>query len=131
LTSKGPVSALGTALDDLAGRTTGNLAGLVIISDFDRNTGEPAGPAAKRLGVKIYTVGVGATEAVDLSVALDPPLLMKKGELETVIVTLRQEDLTKESAKESAKATRFRWPPSTRRSAAWCRRATRWPRSST
>jgi len=98
LTTGGEVSALGAALDDLARRhATGSLAGLVMISDFDQNAGPSAVSAARGLGAKIYTVGVGATAASDLAVGLQAPLIMKKAERSTIDVTLRQQGLDGES----------------------------------
>jgi len=97
LTTDGEVSALGEALGDMAGRhTTSNLSGLVIFSDFDQNSGRPALSAARQLGVKIYTVGVGATAAVDVAVDIQASLILKKDEKATVTVTLRQQGLDDE-----------------------------------
>ena len=94
LTTEGEVSAIGAALDDLARRhATGSLAGLVIFSDFDQNAGPAALAAADRLGVKIFTVGIGATAAVDVAVGLQAPLILKKDERATITVTLRQQRL--------------------------------------
>jgi len=92
LTTDGEVTALGTALEDLARRqATGN--GLIVFSDFNQNTGTAAATAAKKLGVKIYTVGVGATAAVDVAVSLDAPLILKKDERSTVTVILDRRGL--------------------------------------
>jgi len=94
LTTDGQMSALGAALGDLARRhATANLAGLVILSDFNQNAGPPATAAAKQLGVKIYTVGVGATAAIDVAVGIQAPLILKKDERATVTVSLRQQGL--------------------------------------
>ena len=94
LTTNGKVTALGQALDDLAARqSSGQLAGLVVFSDFDQNSGPPAVSAAQRLGVPIYTVGVGAEAAVDLAIALQAPLLLKKSERTTLTATLRSNGL--------------------------------------
>lgn len=95
LTTDGKVTALGTALNDLATRhASGNVAGLLMFSDFNRNAGPLPEEAAKKLGVPIFTVGVGATTAVDLSIDhLDAPVKMKKAEQSTLTVTLRQQEL--------------------------------------
>jgi len=98
LTTEGDVTALGDALDHLARRqSTANLAGLVILSDFNENAGRPALSAAEGLGVPVYTVGVGATKAVDVSVRLEAPLHVKQDERTSVQVTLRHEGLEGES----------------------------------
>jgi len=94
LTTDGEVTALGAAMDDLARRqATGNLAGLVVFSDFCQNAGSPPLEAASRLGVKVYTVGVGPVAAVDLSVDLQAPPVMKKDERSALTCTVRQEGL--------------------------------------
>jgi len=107
LTTEGEVSALGAALGDLARRhATGNLAGVVIFSDFNQNSGPPALEEAERLGVKIHTVGVGPVAAVDLAVDLQVPPVMKKDERSSLVGTLRQDGFTGETV-----AVRFRARP--------------------
>ena len=98
LTTEGEVTALGAALEDLGRRhATANLAGVVVFSDFNENVYRPAAEeAAGRLGVKIYTVGVGPATAVDVAVDLQVPPLMKKDERVTLTATVRQEGLTGE-----------------------------------
>lgn len=101
LTTDGQVTALGAALYD-AGEQFGasNLAGVVMFSDFAHNSGlaplggESSGrsPAA-RVGVPIYTVGIGAPEAIDLAVDLQTDPKMKKAERTNVLVKLRQSGL--------------------------------------
>jgi len=94
LTTDGQVTALGAALDDLGRRhAAGNLTGLVIVSDFNQNTGPPALDAARRLGVNVYTIGVGPVAAADVAVDLQTPLVMKKDERSTLVATLRQKGL--------------------------------------
>lgn len=94
LTTDGQVTALGAALDDLARRhAPSNLAGLVIVSDFNQNAGLPALDAATRLGVSVYTVGVGPVAAADLSVDLQAPPVMKKEERCTLVATVRHDGL--------------------------------------
>jgi hypothetical protein len=94
LTTGGKVTALGAALNDLSRRfTTTNLAGVVVFSDFQQNSGPPALEAARRLGVPIHTVGVGPTATVDVAVELRAPLMMKKDERSIVTATVRQQGL--------------------------------------
>ncbi len=108
LTTKGQVTALGKAFDDLALRhATSNLAGLVVVSDFDQNSGPPPVAKAKSLGVPVYTVGVGPVTAIDLAVDLQAPPLMKKAERSTVLVTLRQTGLEGETVTLGVTARRL------------------------
>jgi hypothetical protein len=94
LSTNGNVTALGQALEDLASRqSSGQLAGLLVVSDFDQNSGPPAATAARKLGVPVYTLGVGAESAVDLAVDLEAPLLLKKSERTTLTATLRSNGL--------------------------------------
>ena len=95
LTTSGQVTALGSAFEDLSLRhATGNLAAALVISDFDQNSGPAPAAAAKRLGVPVFTLGVGPRTAADLAIdhlQTDPK--MKKAEQSTVSVTLRQQEL--------------------------------------
>ncbi len=98
LTTDGQVTALGNALDDLGRRhATANLAGVVLVSDFNKNRGVEPREAAERLGVKLYTLGVGPVSAVDVGVYLQAPRLMKKDERITLSAEVRQEGLTGET----------------------------------
>ncbi len=99
LTTEGQVTALGTAFEDLALRhQTGNLAGLLVVSDFNRNAGPLPEEAAKKLKVPIFAVGVGAKTAVDLALDhLEAPVKMKKAEESSLTVTLRHQDLEGQS----------------------------------
>ena len=93
-TADGPVTSISSALDDLRRRhASTNLTGVLVVSDFDHNSGAPPLGPAERLGVPVYTVGVGATNAVDISVDLQTSLKMKKAEASTVTVLLRQQEL--------------------------------------
>ncbi len=90
----GTATALGDALEDLArAHATDNLAAVLIISDFDQNTGTAPLAAAKRLGVPVFTVGVGPLSAVDVSLELLVPPTMKKAERSSISVTVRQREL--------------------------------------
>lgn len=94
LTTAGQVTAIGKTIEDLSLRhSSGNLAGVLIFSDFDQNTGPAALGPAKRLGVPLYTVGIGPEAAVDIAVDLQAPLLMKKAERATLIALIRQTGL--------------------------------------
>lgn len=93
-TTDGTVTALGNAFEDLARRhAAGNLAGALVVSDFDYNAGTPPLNAATKLGVPIFTLGIGPRTAADVSVDLMAPLTMKKAEASTVNVTVRQREL--------------------------------------
>ena len=95
----GSVTSISSALDDLRRRhISTNLAGVVLVSDFGHNSGAAPLEAARRVGVPIHTVGVGAKQAVDLGVDLQTPLTMKKAETSTVIASVRQQELTGTSA---------------------------------
>jgi hypothetical protein len=94
ITSEGTVTALGAALDDLALRhATGNLSGVLVVSDFEQNSGPAPMAAARRLGVPISTLGIGPKSAADLAVEVQTTLKMKKSEQSSVSVTLRQHEL--------------------------------------
>ncbi|MDX1946364.1 MAG: hypothetical protein SFU86_13265 [Pirellulaceae bacterium] len=103
LSTKGQVTALGSVVHEVGQQFgQGRLAGVVMFSDFAHNSGVP--PLGKgeqspvnQLGVPIYSVGVGATEAVDLAVDLQTDPKMKKAERSSVVVKLRQSGLAGES----------------------------------
>lgn len=104
----GEVTALGAAFEDLALRhATSNLAGVLVISDFDQNSGRGPLEPARRLGVPVFTLGVGPRSAMDLSVDLQTPLKMKKAEQTTVAVTLRQQELTGQTVTVHVNAQRI------------------------
>ena len=111
LTTKGQLTAIGTAFTDLAQRhATSNLAGVVMFSDFGSNTGPaPAGTAAspvKQLGVPVYAVGIGPTTAVDLATDIEMPRQLKKAERQEIKVVLRQSGLEGRRAKITVVAKR-------------------------
>jgi hypothetical protein len=113
LKTTGQVTALGQAFEDLALRhSTNQLAGVVVVSDFGQNAGiPPAGGAdspAKRIGRPIYTIGVGPSSTVDLSVDLQTPLVMKKNEEESLSVQLRQSGLDQRRVPVKVYAKRLR-----------------------
>jgi hypothetical protein len=94
LTTSGQVTALGQALEDLASRqSSGHLAGMLVVSDFEQNSGPPAVTAAQKLGIPVYTLALGAEAAVDLAVDLQTPLLLKKAEKTGLVATLRSSGL--------------------------------------
>lgn len=114
LTTNGQVTAIGSVLDDVSHQFgAGNLAGVVLISDFANNSGAaPLGGVqgqspASRLGVPIYTVGVGATETVDLAVDIQTDPKMKRAEKTSVMVKLRQGGLLDQSVLVRASARRL------------------------
>jgi hypothetical protein len=103
LSTKGQVTALGAVLQETSQQFgSGRLAGVVLVSDFAHNAGAaPIGlnensPLA-RLGVPVYAVGVGATEAVDLAVDMQTDPKMKKAERSSVLVKLRHSGLSGQS----------------------------------
>ncbi len=108
MTTTGQVTALGKAFENLASRkSSGNLAGVVVVSDFDQNSGPPPLAKAKSLGVPVYAIGVGPTAAADLGVDLQAPPVMKKSERSTVLVALRQTGLENQSVVVTVTARRI------------------------
>jgi hypothetical protein len=113
LTTKGQVTALGSVVHEVGQQFgSGRLAGVVMFSDFAHNSGVPPlgagdGSPVARLGVPIYAVGVGATEAVDLAADLQTDPKMKKAERSSVLVKLRQSGLVGQSVTVSVTARRL------------------------
>lgn len=103
LTTKGQVTALGSVVNEIGQQFgSGRLAGVVLFSDFAHNSGlAPLGTSsqsgAARLGVPVYAVGIGATEAIDLAVDLQTDPRMKKAERGNLLVKLRQSGLAGQS----------------------------------
>jgi hypothetical protein len=99
LAARGQVTALGSVLHEASEQFgSGRLAGVVVVSDFAHNSGiAPLAASgrspAERLGVPVYAVGVGATEAIDLAVDLQTDPKMKKAERSSVLVKLRHSGL--------------------------------------
>ncbi|MEX2216974.1 MAG: BatA domain-containing protein [Phycisphaeraceae bacterium] len=93
LGSGGRVTAIGAALDDLSRRHRRHIAGIVVVSDFDQNSGRDAVDAAEALRRPVYTVGVGPREVIDLAVELQSAIVMKKDEDSEVTVNIRQSGL--------------------------------------
>jgi hypothetical protein len=91
LSATGQVTALGSALRDLARRHSGaKPAALVIFSDFNQNAGPSAVPAALALGVPIHAVGLGPESAPDVALELTAPPVMKQAERAMIAVSVRQ-----------------------------------------
>jgi hypothetical protein len=103
LKATGQVTALGSVLEEVQQQFgSRRLAGVILFSDFDQNSGpSPAAGAqspAARLRTPIYTVGIGATEAADLAVDLQTDAKMKKAERSTIQVHVRQTGFNGQSA---------------------------------
>jgi len=114
LTTDGQVTAMGKALDDLALRgAAGSMAGVVVISDFDHNSGPPPLARARALGLPVYAVGVGPTTAIDLGIDLQAPPLVKKSQRATLLVSLRQSGLDGQSVSAEITARRLDAPADT------------------
>ena len=102
----GQVTAIGAALDDLGRRHgKGNLQGIVLFSDFGQNSGPAAEEAAARIGVPLYTVGLGPEDVKDVGLSLQAPLLMKKAEKSTIAINLRQSGMDDQSVTVKVIAT--------------------------
>jgi len=108
LTTTGQVTALGATLNDVGRQFgVGNLAGVVMVSDFSQNSGQApidnrqagAGSPALSLGAPIYSVGVGSEEMLDLGVALQTNPQIKQGIETTITVKLRQQGLAGSTAR--------------------------------
>ncbi len=92
LTTAGQYTALGEAFQELSRRrSTSSLAGVLVFSDFNQNSGPSAEAEAARLQVPFYTVGIGPPAAKDLRVRMDAPLWMTKNERSTVQVVVEHE----------------------------------------
>jgi hypothetical protein len=108
LTTNGQVTAIGKAFEDLAQRRAQTFpAGVVMVSDFDHNSGPAPLAMAQRLNVPIYTIGVGPTTVVDLAVDIQAPPVMKKSERSTITVTLRQNGLDGQRVPVTVKARKL------------------------
>ncbi|PQO42631.1 hypothetical protein [Blastopirellula marina] len=112
LTTHGKVTALGELVNDLGNQSTRRLGGMIVFSDFAHNSGiAPLGSSGpneptplERLGVPIYTVGIGAVSTRDIQVEVQPPLKMKKAERSTIAVRLNQSGVQGESAQVTVTA---------------------------
>lgn len=88
-------TAIGSSLDELNRRHgTRHLAGVVVVSDFGQNAGNPALTSAEQLKVPIYAAGVGPQEVIDVAIDLQAPLVLKQDENTSVSATLRQQGAT-------------------------------------
>jgi hypothetical protein len=104
LSTKGQVTALGEVVSEIGQQLGSSRAiGALVFSDFAHNSGlAPLGsggqsPAA-RLGMPVYAVGVGASEAIDLAVDLQTDPRMKRAERSNLAVKVRQSGLSGQSA---------------------------------
>lgn len=106
LDHSGKVTAIGAALDALVRQSRkSTLQGIVLFSDFQQNSGTSAEEAASRIGVPIYTVGLGPDDVKDLGLSLQAPLLMKKAEKSTLAIHLRQSDMDDQNVTVKVVAT--------------------------
>ena len=106
LSTTGQVTSLGSVIDDVSQQFgAGELSGIVVFSDFANNWGVPPvgnrfgreSPAA-RLGVPIYAVGIGATEAADLRVDIQTEAKIRQGQLTIIHTKLQQTELDGQKA---------------------------------
>lgn len=112
LTTDGKVTALGELVTDLGNQSTRRLGGIVMFSDFAHNSGiAPLGSSGPneptplaRLGVPLYTIGIGSVSTRDLQVEVQPPLKMKKAERSTITVRIQQSGAQGESAQVTVTA---------------------------
>jgi len=105
LNATAPVTQIGKAIYDLASDySRESLAGVVMFSDFNNNTGPDPLAEADSLGKPIYTVGIGPGATKDLSVGISASPVLKKAERDMIIVTLEQTQLDGQTAKVSVKA---------------------------
>ncbi len=101
----GKVTALGSVLRSLARQPRREqLAGVLLVSDFNQNAGEPplgnSDPTHSpltALGVPVYTIGVGAVRSRDLAVQVLAEPRIRRGENVQVVVRLQQTQLEGES----------------------------------
>ncbi|HYW78985.1 MAG TPA: hypothetical protein VE890_05380, partial [Thermoguttaceae bacterium] len=108
LSAEATVTALGAGLEEVGRRHRGRLlAGVVLVSDFNENSGVSALTACRELGAPIYTVGVGAREAPDAAVSLYSDLVIKKDEQRRVTVQIRQSGLDGSAARLELVARRL------------------------
>ena len=95
LTAEIQTTAIGSSLDELNRRHgTRHLAGVVVVSDFGQNAGNPALTSAEQLDVPVIATGVGPQEVIDVSIALQAPLVLKQDENTSLSATLRQQGAT-------------------------------------
>ncbi|MBK94586.1 MAG: hypothetical protein CMJ79_02585 [Planctomycetaceae bacterium] len=88
-------TAIGSSLDELNRRHgTRHLAGVVVVSDFGQNAGNPALTSAEQLDVPVFAAGVGPQEVVDVAITLQAPLVLKQDENTSLAATLRQQGAT-------------------------------------
>lgn len=92
LTADGPTTALGSAIERLAGETgVERLAALIVISDFNDNAGPPVSLAARSLGVPVYAIGVGP-DRPSLDVVLETRPVVRRNSQQHLGVLLNRCD---------------------------------------
>ena len=95
LSAEVQTTAIGSSFDELNRRHgTRHLAGVVVVSDFGQNAGNPALTSAEQLDVPIFATGVGPQEVIDVAIDLQAPLVLKQDENTSVSATLRQQGAT-------------------------------------
>jgi len=95
LSAEVQTTAIGSSLDELNRRHgTRHLAGVVVVSDFGENAGNPALTSAEQLDVPIFAAGIGPQEVIDVAIDLQAPLVLKQDENTSVSATLRQQGAT-------------------------------------
>jgi hypothetical protein len=103
----GSSTSIGSALEDLAQNRSSNVdAAVVVFSDFDQNAGPDAIATAQRLGIPVYTVGLGPVSATDLTVDISAPSMVRKGQRATVSVVLKQQALDGQATTVTVRASR-------------------------
>jgi hypothetical protein len=100
LTANGQVTDIGGAINDLAQRSpSSSLAGLVVFSDFQNTSGPRPASAARQFGAKIYTVGVGATQAAQVTATIVAVPCAKMNDEVPVTVVLEPSRLNGQSTR--------------------------------
>ena len=108
LSASGQVTAIGAALNDVTRQLgSGELDALIVVSDFGHNTGvlplSAGSPSQRspvaRLGIPVYTVGVGEPAAVDRAVSLQMEPKIRRGEQTVLRASVRQNGLSGQPAR--------------------------------
>jgi len=104
LTATGKVTAIGDTLLALTRRSqTDQYAAVILASDFANNAGSPPLGAATNtehtaIVWPVYTIGVGATSAIDLAVEVVPPPRIRRDQRASILVKWSQMGLEGRSA---------------------------------